>query len=162
MVRLFWKYCKNNLLKAYEVKPEQPECRFMLAQVYAKLNMVDSSEYWLQKAAELKQPSAVDYYLLGTGYGKVANNLPMAIQYLQKATAANPKVELYWEDLGVAYGLSRRFDEAIRASEELIKLNPKYPAAYMNLSVSYRNKGNTKLADEYFAKFQEVKAEASR
>lgn len=153
---------KNHFLRAYAAKPEQPECRFMLTQVYAKLNQPDSVEFWLKKASELKQPQAVDYYLIGTGYGKVGNNLPLAIQYLQKAIELNPKVELYWEDLGVAYGISGRFDDAIAASEQLIKINPKYPPAYMNLSVSYRNKGNKELSEQYLQKYQEVKAESMK
>jgi hypothetical protein len=42
----------------------------------------------------------------------------------------------------------------------LIELNPNYPAAYMNLSVSHRNKGNIKLADEYLAKYNELTGSA--
>ncbi|MCW5908505.1 MAG: tetratricopeptide repeat protein [Chitinophagales bacterium] len=147
---------KDNLLKALEMKPEQMEIRYLLAQAYAKINQPDSTAYWLQRGNELKKIEAHDYYQVGTSFGKVGGNLPVAIEYLKKAVELNPKVELYWEDLGVAYGLNGRFDEAIAASEKLIELNPKYPAAYMNLSVSYRNKGNTKLADEYLKKYQEV------
>jgi tetratricopeptide (TPR) repeat protein len=149
---------KENFLKAHEMKPEVPECRFLLAQCYAKLNMPDSVDYWLSRAAEVKIITATDYYLIGTGYGKVANNLGMAIVYLQKAIALSPEVELYYEDLGVAYGLSGRFDEAIATSEKLIQINPKYPAAYSNLSVSYRNKGNIAKAEEYLAKYRELTA----
>ncbi|HWB62993.1 MAG TPA: hypothetical protein VG603_05725 [Chitinophagales bacterium] len=149
---------KENLLKAYTAKPEQMECRFLLAQVYAKLNQPDSVEYWLQKGAELKKPDASDYYQIGTGFGKVAGNLDMAIVYLNKAIELNPKAELYYEDLGVAYGLAKRFDEAIATSQKLVAINPKYPAAYLNLSISYRNKGNKQLADEYLQKFNEVSA----
>lgn len=147
---------KNNLLKAYEAKPEQMECRFLLAQVYAKLNMPDSVNYWLKRGSELKKPDAADYYLIGTGYGKVGGNLALAIEYLNKAIEMNPQAELYYEDLGVAYGLSGRYDEAIATSEKLLKLNPKYTAAYINLSVSYRNKGNAALANEYYNKAREL------
>lgn len=147
---------KEYLWKAFEMKPEQMEVRYLLAQAYAKINMPDSVTYWLQRGSEIKKPEAYDYYQIGTSFGKVGGNLPMAIEYLKKAIEINPKVELYWEDLAVAYGLSGRFDDAIATSEKLIELNPQYPAAYMNLSVSYRNKGNAKLADEYFKKYQEL------
>jgi len=153
---------KDNLLKAYAVKPEQVECRYLLAQVYAKLNMPDSVEYWLHKGEELRKIDAADYYQVGTGFGKVAHNFDKSIEYLNKAVALNPKVELYFEDLGVAYGLSGHFDEAIATAQQLIQLNPNYPAAYMNLSVSYRNKGNKQLADQYLAKYNEVVAAQKR
>ena len=147
---------KENLLKAYAAKPEQVECRYLLAQVYAKLNQPDSVEYWLHKGEELRKIDAADYYQVGTGFGKTAHNFEKAIEYLNKAVNANPKVELYYEDLGVAYGLSGRFDEAIATSQKLIQLNPKYPAAYANLMVSYRNKGNKAMADQYEAEFQRL------
>ncbi|HLP51224.1 MAG TPA: tetratricopeptide repeat protein [Chitinophagales bacterium] len=153
---------KENLLKAYAAKPEQVECRFLLAQMYAKLNKPDSVQIWLNKGNEIRPATAADYYQIGTGFGKTAYNFPMAIEYLKKAVELNPKVELYYEDLGVAYGLSGRFDEAIATALKLIELNPNYPAAYMNLSVSYRNKGNKALADQYQAKFNEVMAAQKR
>ncbi|MFN8322909.1 MAG: tetratricopeptide repeat protein [Chitinophagales bacterium] len=149
---------KQNLLKAVELKPEVVDSRYLLSQVYAKLNQPDSVEYWLQKASAMRAPAASDYYQIGTGFGKVGHNLPMAIVYLNKAIEMAPKVELYYEDLGVAYGLSGRFDEAIATSEKLVQLNPKYPAAYLNLSVSYRNKGNKQLADQYLARYNELMA----
>ncbi len=147
---------KENLLKAYAAKPEQVECRYLLAQTYAKLNQPDSVEYWLHKGEELRKIDAADYYQVGTGFGKVAGNFNKAIEYLIKASNANPKVELYLEDLGVAYGLSGRFDDAIATSQRLMQLNPNYPAAYINLAVSYRNKGNKALADQYQAKYDEL------
>lgn len=153
---------KNNLLKAYDAKPEQVECRYLLAQVYAKLNQPDSVDYWLKKGNELRPLLAGDYYQIGTGFGKVAGNLPMAIVYLNKAIELEPKIELYYEDLGVAYGLSGQFDLAIATAQKLIAINPKYPAAYMNLSVSYRNKGNKEMADQYLAKYNEVRASLSK
>jgi len=149
---------KDNLLKAFAVKPEQVECRYLLAQTYAKLNQPDSVEYWLRRGEELRKIDASDYYQVGTGFGKTAHNFEKAIEYLNKAVAINPKVELYYEDLGVAYGLSGRFDEAIATAQRLIQFNPNYPAAYMNLSVSYRNKGNKALADHNLAKYNEVVA----
>ncbi|MBK7148813.1 MAG: tetratricopeptide repeat protein [Bacteroidetes bacterium] len=56
--------------------------------------------------------------------------------------------------MGVAYGISGQIDLAIATAQKLIALNPKYPAAYMNLSVSYRNKGDIQQADAYLAKYR--------
>ncbi len=147
---------KQSLLQAYAAKPEQVECRFLLAHVYAKLNQPDSVAYWLQKGGEIRPASAADYYQIGTGFGKSAGNIPMAIEYLKKAVEANPKVELYYEDLGVAYGFNRQFDEAIATALKLIEINPNYPAAYRNLEASYLNKGDKARAAIYHAKLEQM------
>ncbi len=147
---------RKYLLLASQQKPEQEAYRFVLAYVYAKLNQRDSVEAWLKIGAEKRPVSAEDYYKIGTAFGKVAGNLPLAIEYLQKAVAANPKVELYMEDLGVAYGLAGRFDDAIATANQLIALNPKYKAAYMNLFVSYRMKGNMTAAQQNYNKAREL------
>jgi tetratricopeptide (TPR) repeat protein len=147
---------KENLVKAYESKPDAIDPRFLLTVVSAKLNQPDSVEYWLKKAAELRKPDAPDYYLIGTAFGKVAHNLNMSIVYLKKAIEIYPKAEIYYEDLGVAYGLNGQFDEAIDISKRLIELNPKYPASYINLAISYRNKGNKQLGDEYEQKYKDM------
>lgn len=147
-----------NLRRALEMKPENSECKFLLAQNFAKKNMPDSVAVWIQKFSAERKMGAGEYYLLGTAYGKVAGNLSAAIDNIKQAIALQPNVEVYYEDLAVAYGFSGRFDEAIATSQELIKINPNYPAAYFNMSVSYRNKGNKQLADEYLAKFEALKA----
>lgn len=147
---------KDNLAKAAAIKPEAVEPKFLLAQIYAKLNMTDSVSYWLTRAEAIRPSGASDYYSIGTNFGKVGGNLPMAIVYLRKAVEMNPKAELYLEDLGVAYGFSGQYDSAIATSQKLIEVNPNYPAAYQNMSISYRNKGNAKLAEEYEAKYKQL------
>jgi hypothetical protein len=149
---------KENLLKAYDAKPEAMEPRFLLAQAYAKLNMPDSVDYWLAKGLEIKKKDAADYYLIGTAFGKVGHNLPKAIEFLKKAIELNPKAELYYEDLGVAYGINQQFNEAIETMQKLIEVNPKYGPAYLNIAISYRNLGKTQLADEYQKKYATVMA----
>ena len=147
---------KKNLLDAYAAKPEQGEVRFMLAQVYAKLNQEDSAIYWLKRGEEVRPIESYDYYTLGMGFGRGANNFAKAIEYLNKAHDMDPKVEMYMEDLGVAYGLSGRIDEAIAITEQILVVNPKYPPAYLNLALSYRNKGNLGKSREYIAKYNQL------
>lgn len=147
---------KQNLLLAYNAKPEQGEVRFMLAQVYAKLNTEDSALYWLKRGSEIRPIESYDYYQVAMGFGRVANNLPKSIEYLQKAISMDPNAVTYYEDLGVAYGLSGRIDDAIAVTEKILTIDSKYPPAYLNLAVSYRNKGNTQKYTEYLAKYNEL------
>lgn len=145
-----------NLYRALALKPENTECKFLLAQSFAKLNRSDSVQAWMQRFEQQKPIGAHEYYLLGTAYGKTAGNLNAAIECLKIAHEKAPQVELYLEDLAAAYGFSGKYDEAIATSLQLLALNPNYPAALMNISVSYRNKGNVAQALEYCEKARKL------
>ncbi|MBS1612954.1 MAG: hypothetical protein JST49_09050, partial [Bacteroidetes bacterium] len=147
---------KRNLLDAYNEKPELADPRYLLSNVYAKLNQEDSSLYWLKRGEEIRPIGSYDYYNLGMAYGRSANNFPKAIEYLTKAHNMDPKVEMYMEDLGVAYGLSGRIDESIAITEKILAVNPKYPPAYINLALSYMNKGDMQKSNQYLAKYNEL------
>lgn len=147
---------KRNLLDAYAARPELVEPRFLLSIVYAKLNREDSSVYWLKRGEEIRPANSSDFYNIGMAYGRVANNFAKAIEYLTKAHNMEPKAEMYMEDLGVAYGLSGRIDDAIAITEKLVATNPKYPPAYINLALSYMNKGNMQKSNENLAKYNEL------
>ncbi len=149
---------RDNFLKALAVKADEFTCTYNLAEAYSKLNLPDSSIIWYKKTLELKPDDANCYYKIGTVYGKQLNNLSAATENIAKAISMNPKVEVYYEDLAVAYGMSGRFDEAIAVSQKCIEQFPNYAPAYFNLSVSYRNKGNLQLADQYLQKAQALKA----
>lgn len=147
---------KDHFLKALAIDPEVFAARFNLAEAYDKINMPDSAIYWFKKTLELKPLDDKSYYKIGTIYGKKLNNLDQAIVYISKAIDCNPNERLYYEDLGVAYGLAHRFDDAIATAQRCLQKFPDYLPAYMNLSVSYRNKGDIKTADMYLAKAREI------
>jgi tetratricopeptide (TPR) repeat protein len=148
---------KRDFLKALAIDPEVFAARYNLAEAYYKLNMPDSAIYWYKKTLELKPLDGNSYYKIGTVYGKLMNNLDLAIVNISKAIECDPKIPLYYEDLGVAYGLAHRFDDAIAISNKCLERFPKYVPAYMNLGVSYRNKGDNKTADGYFLKAQQLR-----
>jgi tetratricopeptide (TPR) repeat protein len=148
------------LYAAYTLKPEAVSGRLALADAYYKAGKGDSAIIWYNKVLELSPDDANIVYKIGTTYGKVMGNLPAAIPFLEKATKLNPKVELYWEDLGVAYGLSGRFLESIEASKKLLEVNPRYPAAYTNIIVSYRNMNDNANAAIWEQKFRQAMGQA--
>lgn len=152
----------DNLKCAYYSRPDSVSIRFMIAQNYAKLNRPDLVTYWMNKGLEVKKPDAADYYLVGTAFGKVGHNLKKAIEYLKKAIAIDPVKELYYEDLGVAYGLNGQYNEAISTAKKLIELNPDYAPAYINLAISYRNKKDEKMAGYYQAKYDKLTAPGNK
>ena len=147
---------KGNFIKAMEIKPDEFACRFNLAVAYMNLNMTDSSLYWFKKTLELKPLDGVTYYKMGTIYGKQLGDLDMAIKFISKAIEYNPNIPVYYEDLGVAYGLKGSPDDAIRVSEQCIKKFPDYIPAYRNIAISYNKKGDAQKAHEYEVKVAQL------
>jgi protein O-mannosyl-transferase len=143
---------KENFIKALAIKPDIYECRYNLADAYSKLAMPDSAIYWYLKTIELKPQDAASYYKIGTIYGKQLGNLDAAITNISKAIDINGGVAQYYEDLAVAYGIKGDVDQSIKVAQEGIKKFPDYTGLYMNLSVSYRKKGNIEMADQLLAK----------
>ena len=150
---------KDNFIKAMQIKPDEFACRFNLGMAYMNLNMSDSGLYWFRKTLELKPLDAVTYYKMGTIYGKQLNNLDMAVQYISKAIEYNPNVEVYYEDLAVAYGLKNMPDDAIGVSEQCLKKFPNYLPAIRNMAISYDKKGDKVRAAEYNSRYNQLIAQ---
>ncbi|MFN8275993.1 MAG: tetratricopeptide repeat protein [Chitinophagales bacterium] len=140
---------KVNFQKALSIKPDEFPCRYNLADAYSKTGQPDSAIYWYNKTLELKANDPACYYKIGTIYGKQMNNLAAAVVHIEKAIEFNPEVPLYYEDLGVAYGLMKEYAKAINASERCLKKFPDYAPAYFNLAISYRNLGDMAKANQY-------------
>ena len=83
---------KDDFLRAAAIKPEVVECRFLLAQVFAKLNQPDSVEYWLKRAAVDRGTKRLRLLLhQAPTLARSPTTLPLAIVYLKKAVESNPK-----------------------------------------------------------------------
>jgi tetratricopeptide (TPR) repeat protein len=145
-----------NFSEALKVKPDAFECKYNLAEAYSKSNKPDSAILWYQKSIEQKPNDANSYYKIGTIYGKQLGNLDNAIVNIEKAITVNPKVEVYYEDLAVAYGMKGQFDNAIATSLRCLQVNPKYVPAIKNLFVSYNLKGDKENAQKYGAQLQQL------
>jgi tetratricopeptide (TPR) repeat protein len=67
----------------------------------------------------------------------VANNLPMAIELLKRATEVDPKNKFAWNILAAAYMGMRQNDDAIAALKKQIEINPYDEYAYNALGRAY-------------------------
>lgn len=142
--------------QALAIKDDVFECKYNLAEAYAKTNQFDSAIIWYQYALLLKPTDAASYYKIGTIYGKNLGDLGNAIANLETAIKLSPKTELYYEDLAVAYGLKGEIDKAINTSLNCLKVNPNYAPALNNLVVSYTIKGDKANADIHLQQLQRV------
>jgi hypothetical protein len=96
-------------------------------------------------------------YQLGTLYGREKHDLTKAIYFLERAYTLNPSRKEATKDLGVAYGMSGKAQEAITLFEKALQYDPSDPQIYYNLSISYRMLGKEAEAAQFLAKSEELK-----
>jgi tetratricopeptide (TPR) repeat protein len=60
--------------------------------------------------------------------------------------------------LGVAYGFKQDYQNAIRAFEKALEINPDYSKIYYNLGITYKQLGMEDKASENFAKAKQLES----
>jgi tetratricopeptide (TPR) repeat protein/transglutaminase-like putative cysteine protease len=83
-------------------------------------------------------------------------DIPTALVLLQKATTKDPNHKLAWNNLGRAYRVMGRPDEAEMAFKKQIEINPKDEYAYKNLGSVYTFKKRYDAALAIYQKYIEV------
>jgi tetratricopeptide (TPR) repeat protein len=83
-------------------------------------------------------------------------NYPLAIELLNRVVETDPKNNMAWNDLGLAYLDSRQDEEAIKSFEKQIEVNAYHPYAYNNLGRIYLRQRKYEEAIKSFNKQLEV------
>lgn len=125
---------------------------YSLGEAFDLLQKPDSALFWYEKSIKLQPKDGIGYYKIGLVYARQLQQLDKGIEYLQKASALEPKNVVYLEDLAVAQGISGNPDLAIELANKILQINPSYLPAFRILSASYLKKGNQSLSDEYLKK----------
>ena len=81
-----------------------------------------------------------------------------ALAELSKEIRSSPQDYEAFLDQGLALLEMERFDQAKQSFEEAVQLNPKHSRVYFGLANACRNLGESAKADEYLAKFQQLKS----
>lgn len=97
------------------------------------------------------------YYLIGVIYGRYLQNLNSSIIYLEKANSLiKNKNSDFYKDIGVAYGLSEKYEQAIKYLLKAIELDPNDYKTYLNVSITYQKLGDINNANLYMNKANEL------
>jgi Flp pilus assembly protein TadD len=83
-------------------------------------------------------------------------NYALAIDLLKRAVDADPKNNMAWNDLGLAYLDSRQDEDAIKSFQKQIEVNPYHPYAYNNLGRIYLRQRKYEEAIKWFNKQLEI------
>ncbi len=107
----------------------------------------------LLEAAELEPNSPTILFSIGNAYQGIREH-EKAISYYKGAIQLRPKYPDAWNNLGVSYGATGRFDLAVEAFRKAAE-DPLYRTrflAYENMGAASHNKGDYKTAIEYYMK----------
>ncbi|MBI4947639.1 MAG: DUF1736 domain-containing protein [Bacteroidetes bacterium] len=151
---------KKEFRKAMEINPYFHYCYYNIGLIWEKLGNPDSAIFYQQKTIALKPENSMAQYMakgaLGLVYGKLKGDVDHAIPLLKEALANKPDDEGYHENLGICYAMKGDFDNSIKEFESAIKLKREFKKVdariFMNLALSWQNKGNKQKADENFQK----------
>jgi tetratricopeptide (TPR) repeat protein len=125
--------------------------------VLNKYNPVDKKIQICERLLKIDPNRYGINYMLGNLYGKNKNNLPVAIEYLTKAYHINPNSFEVCKDLGVAFGLSEKFDTSLEWFNRAKNLNPDDADIYINMGITYHNMGDMNNANKCFKKGEELR-----
>ena len=95
-------------------------------------------------------------YKLGNLYGRVKNNLPMALKYLTIAASVKPDNKEVCKDLGVAYGMAGNFKESLNWLLKAVELDPNDAKTYLNIAITYQHLGDNQKASQYIQKAKQL------
>lgn len=157
---------KREFRKGIEINPYFHYCYYNIGLIWEKLGNADSAIVYHQKVITLKPENTMAQYMakgaLGLVYGKLKGDVERAIPLLKEALANKPDDLGYHENLGICYAMKGDYDNSIKEFETSIKLKSdpltglkltkEDGRLFMNLALSWQNKGNKQKADEYFQK----------
>lgn len=145
----------NQLIYAFKLNSTNPKVMQFCNAIYNELGDPKAKLAFFQKLYDINPKNYQVLYSIGSIYGKDLQNLPKAIEYLEKAIQSNPQGIEAYKDLGVAYGFTQNFKKSIEMSEKALAIDPSDAQTYVNIGVNYRNMGDEAKAKEYFAKAAE-------
>jgi tetratricopeptide (TPR) repeat protein len=151
---------KKEFRKGREINPYFHYCYYNIGLIWEKLGNPDSAIFYHQKTINLKPENSMAQYMakgaLGLVYGKLKGDFEHAIPLLKEALANKPDDEGYHENLGICYAMKGDLDNSIKEFEVVLKLKHEFKKEdariFMNLALSWSNKGNKQKADENFQK----------
>jgi len=128
----------NELLKAAELDPENPEIQYNLALGYRFMNLHNKAIMHFKKAIALKANYSEAYNDLGCTY-LLLSKWDLAITYFKKAleNTLYPTPHFAQNNMGYAYYKKGEYNKAVESYREAIKYQPSFSRAFHNLGIAY-------------------------
>jgi tetratricopeptide (TPR) repeat protein len=139
-------------------KPDLPGLHYDLANLYWKQGMHEDAEREFRRELELDPENYLAAWKLANTYLATRRG-DLALTYLDRALALNPKLAQAHRDKGKAMMQNERWEDALRSFGEVASLAPDEDTVHYRMSLAYRKLGKTAEAEAELAKFQKLKAQ---
>jgi len=120
--------------------------------------MYEDVLYYETKAFEICKNVETTNYILGTLYGKYKHDLNRAVFYLNNSIHLDPKHIEAYNNLGIAYGMLKQYDNAIETFQSALKASPNNIEVLRNLALTYQFMGQMDKAKLYDDKMKMLEA----
>ena len=131
---------ETELKRVLADNPKSADAHYLLGYVLFREVAARDSLAEYTEAAKYRRPSAFDLKIVGCDYVLLADYLD-ADKWFSKVVEWSPQDMEAWYFLGRAKYNENRFDEAIRAFEQALKLDPKNVRAEDNMGLAFEGLG---------------------
>ena len=128
-----------------DIRKNSAEAHYLLGYILFKKQDPKSSLAEYTEAAKYRKPTAAELEVVASDY-VLLKDYPDADKWFTMAVEWNSKDSLGWYYLGRTKYNENRFEEAIAAFQQCLKLNPKDVKAEDNLGLSYEGLNRTEEA----------------
>ena len=137
-------------LKCLELKPDFSDARISLGEIYEETGKLDNAEEEYRKAYAAAQSYNASFHLAMLCYGR--NRLEQALEYVQKSLQKDNRSIQAYNLQGVIFNKLGRYPEAAQSFQSILKIDPNYAVASVNLAVAYINNKEFDKARELLEK----------
>ena len=152
-------------LKEFEaeipISPEQDAAYSNAASLYDKAGNTDKALEYYKKAVEIAPQRADLHASLASLYEKKGDQASAQLEYKALADVDPGNAAVTWYNVGAIAKNSDKNDEAVKAFQKAIELNPKYAIAHRELGYALVKQGDFKGAVVHFNKYLELEPKAS-
>jgi len=153
---------EKHFAEAVRINPEFHTAMYNLGFVNTLRKNGKKAEGYLLKTLELQPNYLNAIEMLGRVYGELIQDLPSSEKYLAQAVAinkqrgANDALAGNYQHLGNVYAMQKKYNEALNAYGEAIRLAPNEAGNYLNLGITYQQMGNMEEGQKYLNKAFEL------
>ena len=151
-------------LKEFEaeipISPDQDAAYSNAAAIYEKQGNLDKALEYYKKASEIAPNRPELHADLAAIYEKQGNQAAAQAQYKALAEADPAHAAVTWFNIGAIAKNNDRNDEAIKAFQKAVELDPSYAAAHKELGYALVKQGDFKGAVAQFNKYLELAPKA--
>jgi tetratricopeptide (TPR) repeat protein len=143
------------LNQSLAIYPGYSEALSQLGVGYYKIADYANAVKYSEQARKLNPNDIITLNNLGSAYFQT-NRYKEALELYERVIAINPRYEDGWMNLGSINGMTGNYDKAISCFQQVLGINPNNARALYYIGVTYQNKGDNVLAQQYIQKAKQI------